>query len=354
MSPTHSVSTLLAHPTTWDHIRGHDWAIALLRAAIQNGRIGHAYLFTGPEQVGKTTLARAFAQALNCRHEDVAQRPCGQCRTCKLIAADRHPDVILLQPEVSGRGKLTLKIEQIRELQQRLNLSAYEGGYKIAILKQFDAATPGAANAFLKTLEEPPRNVILLLTAAEADTLLPTISSRCRTLPLRPVPTADIAAHLLENNLADEERAQLLAAQAAGRMGWAIQAAGPAGVALLETRRAHLRTLHEVLAGRRIARFEVAGRLAKRPEELPLLLRTWLSWWRDLALLAYGGGDGNGSISNLDDADRLYDLAHTWAREGIVRALQQTGRALWQLEHNANTLLVLENLFLAYPYEAEG
>ena len=121
-------------------------------------------------------------------HGRTVQRPCGKCRACSLIAADRHPDVRVLEPEATDRGTQSLKIEQIRGLQQDLSLSAYEGRYKIAIIRDFDAALPSAANAFLKTLEEPPAKVVLLLTATDADELLPTIASRCHTINLRPIP----------------------------------------------------------------------------------------------------------------------------------------------------------------------
>ncbi|MCA9973242.1 MAG: DNA polymerase III subunit, partial [Anaerolineales bacterium] len=210
--------------TGWDAIVGHEWAVQLLRGAIVHDRVGHAYLITGPEQVGKTTLARTFAQALNCAEADAAARPCGVCRHCRLIAADRHPDVRLLAPEVSGRGKLTLKIDQVRELQQGLSLAAYEARTKVAILRRFDAATLGAANAFLKTLEEPPANVVLLLTAIEADGLLATIVSRCRTIGLRPLPTDLVLQSLMTRWRVPEARAELLAHLADGRLGWAVAA----------------------------------------------------------------------------------------------------------------------------------
>ena len=335
----------------WDQIVGHEWAVTLLSGAISHQRIGHAYLITGPAQIGKTTLARTFAQALNCEATTLAQRPCGQCRACQLIGTDRHPDVRLIEPEVSGRGSLSLKIEAIRELQRDLNLAAYEGRYKVAILKRFDAANQNAANAFLKTLEEPPGNVILLLTATDADTLLDTITSRCRTVGLRPLPTSLIEQSLTKRWAIPDEQAHLLAHLADGRLGWAVQAAQDPTV--LAERTEKIAQLQTILAGNRGGRFAEADGLANKPELVPPLLQTWLGWWRDLLLLSQGGGE-NGRllpITNIDQQATLRQQSQQWDKQTILRSVQETRLALWQLERNANTRLVLENLFLVYPYE---
>lgn len=356
---------------SWNAIIGHDWVVELLAKAIEHDRVGHAYLITGPEHIGKTTLARTFAQALNCESgrepkvpRQVAsgkspvsslqspisnlQSPCGQCRACKLIAEDRHPDVRLVEPEVSGRGKPTLKIEAIRELQQDLNLSTYEARYKVAILTQFDAATIGAANAFLKTLEEPPNKVILLLTATDADTLLPTISSRCRVVGLRPLPTPTIEQSLTTRWHVPDDKAHLLAHLSDGRLGWAVQAAQDPTI--LENRDQHLEWLDEAIKGSRVTRFALADKLANKPERLPAILQTWLSWWRDLTILAHGPTRSGIVLTNVDQEPQLARLAQTWTAEQALASLKQTNLALWQLERNANTRLVLENLFLTFPF----
>lgn len=336
----------------WDKIVGHDWAVQLLSKSIKNGRIGHAYLITGPGQIGKTTLARTFAQALNCE-KPAGERPCGECRSCRLIAQDHHPDVHLLLPQVSGRGNPVIKVDQIRDLQRQLQLSTLEGRYRIAIVKQFDAANPNAANAFLKTLEEPPPSVVLLLTAADADSLLPTISSRCRTINLRPMDRESIEQNLMTEWGVHPEEALLLASLADGRPGWAIAASAQAE--LLQTRQQSLSQLREALDGRRVRRFSLAEKLSRKPEVLPDLLRTWLSWWRDLALVAYGLGPANPSvpISNIDQQHTLEDLAASWPPETIVKNLAATGRAIQFLAQNANTRLVMENLLLGYPMPGE-
>jgi DNA polymerase III subunit delta' len=336
----------------WNQVIGHEWAAELLAGAIANGRIGHAYLITGPEQVGKATLARTLAQALNCEAADGAQRPCGHCRACQLIAANRHPDVRFVSPEVSGRGKLTLKIDAIRALQQDLSLATYEARYKVAILKRFDAATEGAANAFLKTLEEPPRNVVLLLTANDADTMLATITSRCRTIGLRPLPTPLIQSSLQERWRVPTEQANLLAHLADGRLGWAVRAYEDKSI--LAERQQNLDQLRQALAGDRVDRFALADKLSRKPEELPDVLQTWLSWWRDATLLAQEdeGARTNGrvlTITNLDQQAELRQAVAHWPADHNLHSLQQTNQAIRQLRRNANARLVVEVLLLTYP-----
>lgn len=331
--------------TGWQTLVGHDWAVQLLGHAVAEDRVGHAYLFTGPAHIGRTTLARVFAQALNCT-ADPPDRPCGQCRACRLIATDRHPDVRLLEPETTDRGTRSIKIEQIRGLQQDLMLSAYEARHKVAIVRDFEAAAPSAANAFLKTLEEPPAGVVLLLTAGDADQLLPTIASRCHTVALRPIPPGLIEETLSTTHNISDEQARLLAHVADGRVGWAIAASHNSE--LLAERQEQLDLLDKTLATTRVGRFALADTLARKSERLLPLLRTWLSWWRDLSLLTYGRQELD-NLSNIDRQEQLYACAQQWTSKQVLHGLSQTNTAIWQLEHNANTRLVLENMMLAYP-----
>lgn len=330
----------------WRQIAGHDWAVRLLNNALTHNHVGHAYLITGPDNIGKMTLARIFAQALNCTAEE-GMRPCGTCRSCNLILNDKHPDVRIVLPEVSDRGAQSIKIEQVRRLQQDLSLSAYEARFKVALLKRFDTANLSASNAFLKTLEEPPSNVILLLTAMDSDTILPTINSRCRKLKLRPASTSLIEEVLTTRYHVKADEANLLAHLADGRIGWAINAHH--NPAILQSRQTQLETLHKVLPETVVMRFSMAESLARKADALPPLLRTWLSWWRDLALLSFGSRTKTELITNLDEIELLYSLANFWPHREVLSALQQTEAALRQLKQNANTRLVMENLMLTYP-----
>lgn len=332
----------------WQTIFGHSWAVQAFSDAVRFDRVGHAWLIAGPDQVGKLTLARVFAMALNCT---AAERPCGECRACRLIAADRHPDVAVVQPEVSGRGKLTHKIEAIRELQRALQLAAYEGRYKVALVRRFDAATAGAANAFLKTLEEPPARVVLVLTARDADAVPETIKSRCRVIPVRPLPVDVVRQALVTGRQVPYEQADRLAQLSGGRLGWAVRAAQEPALAAAHADA--LAMLRAALAGNRTARFKLAERLADKPDELPDLLAIWSTWWRDLLLTLHGRGAAP-LLVHRDEQPQFDRLAAVWSAEAVHQALRQTETAAVQLGQNANTRLVLEVLFLRYPSDASA
>jgi DNA polymerase-3 subunit delta' len=337
--------------TLWNDIVGHGWAVDMLSSAVERDRLVHAYLISGLSQVGKTTLALTFAQALNCEAALPADRPCGRCRACLLIGASRHPDVITIEGELGSRGKRTMKIKQLREIQQILSLTATEGRYKVALINGFNDANANAANAFLKTLEEPPNYAVIILTAIDPDLLLPTIPSRCQQVALRPIPAAVIQKALEERWDVEPAKARLIAHIADGRMGWAIQAVNEP--ALLEDRTERLALLHSALTMNRVGRFEIASRLSKDPEELLVLLRTWLVWWRDLALFLFGGAREAITV-NVRDRERLQRLSLEWNSAEVIRSLRQTDEAIWQLGRNANTRLVVENLMLIYPFDRSG
>ncbi len=317
---------------------GHEWAVEHLDRAIRHGRMRHAMLITGASQIGKTTLARALAMALNCTGD---APPCGQCRACTLIAKDSHPDIAWVEAEREGG---TLKIDQVRDLQQSLALRPYEGRYRVAILLRFHEANPAAANALLKTLEEPSPDAVLILTADSADHLLPTIVSRCQPLHLRPLPVETVRAALEQHWDAPHDQAQTLAQLSGGRIGWAIEAfENPEA---LEARGAALDTLETALHGNRRERFALVEGLSADKQTLLPLLETWQGFWRDILLIASGS---RAPITNHDRAAALNDLAQWAGIDAAQQALQATRRTIDLLGKNVNTRLALEVLLLDYP-----
>ncbi|MBG0788706.1 MAG: DNA polymerase III subunit delta' [Anaerolineaceae bacterium] len=330
---------------TW-HIHGHDWAVKLLRSHAGGDKLRHAYLLVGPQGVGRRSLALRFAQALNCTASDTPGEPCGECRECRQIWAMAHPDMSLLGPD---EGHKDIRIDQVRALQHTLALSPYTAKYRIALLPNFQQATESASNALLKTLEEPPDKVVLLLTADTLESLLPTIVSRCEVIRLRPDSIADAEAYLQSEKSVDAELAHLLTHLSGGRIGAAIRLAEEPES--LNIRRETLETLLEMLSATRVDRFRLAEELSKpydkAREKAGAAIPTWLSFWRDVFVNASGADLPLVNVDFRDQVDRVsaaLDLAS--ARALVLRHEE----ALAQLDAYGNVRLVLEDLMLHWPH----
>ncbi|HIQ06584.1 MAG TPA: DNA polymerase III subunit delta', partial [Anaerolineae bacterium] len=309
-------------PGNWSVV-GHEWAVAWLQCSLANNRVSHAYCITGPPHVGKTTLAKAFATALLCQAEP-GQRPCGHCLACRKLATDNHPDLRLV--EAAGT---TIRIDQIRELRQEAVLSPVEGRYKVFILPEMERATAAAANALLKTLEEPPPHVVLLLTATRRDALLPTITSRCQMVNLRALPVTQVESALRDHWNATPERAALLARLSAGRLGQAVCILQDEH--RLERRTAWLDDLVRLCRSGRAARLLYAEELARQREVIPEVLMLWSSWWRDLLLLQVGH---SGEVTNIDRNDELEKMAQQLTPDQVRVAVQVVTATARYLEAN--------------------
>lgn len=321
--------------TPWDTV-GHEWAVGMLRESIASGRLSHAYLFTGPQQIGKTTLARLFAQALNCTG---IARPCGECASCRKMRHGNHPDI----RSVEAQGA-SIKIDQIRTLQSDIALSAYESPWKVHILPDFERATTEAANCLLKTLEEPPGRVILLLTARSPHLLLPTIISRCQQVALRP-PAMDLVRQaLIERWHASPDQADLLARLSAGRIGWAISALGDK--TLLGRRDTAMDDLFNLMSANRVRRLQYAEKLAGDRDGVVSVLEVWQAIWRDLLLLSAGL---KGHIVNADRSGELETRVRSYTVGQIRDFLTSLLLALRRLEQDVNARLTLEALLLQMP-----
>ncbi len=324
---------------SWEVI-GHQWAVELLQGHIRRGAVRHAYLFTGPEGVGRRTLALRFARALVCEQPPAAGEACGQCRACRQIARHTYPDLHIVQ---RAEDTTVIKVEQIRALERTLALTPH-GPYRIALLRNFEEAHPSAANALLKTLEEPPGKVVLLLTAGSAEALLPTVVSRCEVLRLRPVPTATLSAALQTRHGLPAEQADFLAHLSGGRPGYALRL--HQNPDLLTERTEAIEALLGLLAANRIQRFAFAEKAAKARDDLRRLLTVWLSFWRDVLVLASGAAV---PPTHVDYRAALETLSARVTPQQALHIVQALTQALDDLDHFVNTRLVAENIMLAFP-----
>jgi DNA polymerase-3 subunit delta' len=318
-------------------ILGQDWVVSHLKAALKAGRLSHAYLFLGTEGVGKETTARALAAALNCTAPQEDGDACGQCPSCQRLAAGTHPDFLVVSPE---EGKTQIKIEMIRELRRLTDYPPLGGGWRVVLINPAEALTAisdAAANALLKTLEEPPPQHLLVLTAKSEAELLPTIVSRCHKLTFAPLPTALIIRELEKRRSLAPAQAALVAALSGGSLGRALTLDPEELVQQRDQVLADLATLSE---GSATAVLDWAQRLAKNRAELDNFLSLAQLWYRDLLLAHF-----QAPVELFAHQDLAQELARQQAAgtpETWFAACAALSQASRQLQANLNPELTLD------------
>src|SRR6266849_1299966 len=326
-------------------IVGHEHTIDLLRRALVAQRVRHAYLFTGPEHIGKTLLAQRFAQTLLCTGGPdpnlVPQNPCGVCLSCRKVLHGNHPDVHII---ARAPDKQFILIEQVRALQSDSARKRLEGRYNIFIIQGMQEMNVQAANCLLKTLEEPEPGVVLLLTAPDPGLLLPTILSRVQQVPMQLLTTKQIKSALEDRWQVEPDEANLIAALAAGRMGWAAQAVEDED--MLAERQAQLETLAKLSTAGKVQRFEVAQRLSADSDKVRGILELWLLWWRDMLLAANNCLD---LIVNVDMRGLIQKQAAKIGAAESQRMVRSILGTMEALEQNVNARIALEVLMLDLP-----
>lgn len=201
-------------------IIGHQMVIKLLKRALVNQRVNHAYIFIGPDGVGKQFTALQFAKALNCLEE--IDDSCGHCRSCRKFTSGNHPDFQIIAPEESSQ---TISIEQIRGLQKDVIYKPYESTWKIYLIPEAEKITPEGANSLLKTLEEPPEYAVIILITSQKDGLLPTLLSRSQLIQFPRLTTEQVCSFLGKKGLeaTDSRDITEISLLAEGSIGQAIK-----------------------------------------------------------------------------------------------------------------------------------
>jgi DNA polymerase-3 subunit delta' len=320
---------------------GQDTIISLLNYSFKTNAIAHAYLLVGPRHVGKGTLAINLAQALNC---DGPELPCGQCRSCQRILEGKHADVT----PIGLDSKTEISIDDIRGLQRLANLPPYEGKCKVFIIDDAEYLSTEAANSLLKILEEPPPRVVWLLLAAEEEHLLPTITSRCQRLELKPVPSELVQEVLVNSYNVDANKAKLLSQLCHGRLGWALSTL--ANDYILEQRSQRLAKLISLSTASLEQKFayaqELASQFSQNRRAGAEIIEIWLDWWRDLMLLKGGCQE---AIINVDHEIALEEQARGLSLSEIKGFLANLCLLQEEISKNVNPRLAWEWLMLNLP-----
>lgn len=325
-------------------------AVGRLRDALRAGAVGHAYLLVGPKGVGKSDLARAFAQAVCCTAPQDGDRamPCGACRACLNVARGAHPDVERIDlaaqavlAEKPGRGA-NLSIETVRRLRASASLLPLEGARRILIVDDAETLLEPAQQALLKTLEEPPPAVTLLLLSDEPEALLETVRSRCQQISVRPVADSIISEGLAAQGVEAAAAAEI-ARLSRGCPAWAMAAASDA--TLLEARRGEWESARTWLSAPRYERLVTAFRLGeqfgKRRGEVLGVVQSAVQILRKEMLGAIDTGRAAPETRLFRGGPELALI--------LSRATRASLQCLADLEANVRPRLALEAMVMTWP-----
>jgi len=335
---------------TFKDIIGQERAINILRSSIRRNRLTHAYLFSGPEGVGKRITALALAKALNCvEHSDSA---CGICLSCHKINGSNHPDVKVIEPQ-----GLSLSIAQMRELQKEISLKPFEGRWKVYIISEAEKMTPQAANSLLKTLEEPPPHSLIILVTSQEYSLLPTIISRCQRIKFDLIPEAMISQRLQELCKISAQQADIIAILSGGSLGKALQMEEKG---FLEMREMIISSLSAAANSKPLQLLQLASRFSSEliqkednkglQERVDDIFDVIGSWYRDLLFLKLDPSRDDSSLRDiLINADKEVILRSQLRNYSLPRLLELIAyfdEIKSALVNKVNIQLVWEVLFL--------
>lgn len=328
---------------SFQEIIGHAGPKERLRAALRRGHIAHAYLFTGAEAIGKRLMAVKFAQAVNCDATDTSPAidPCGTCVSCRQIEAKTHPDFLLIEPD-REQANPQIKIDQVREFEHHMIYRPLIGRWKVCLIDEADRLTLGAANALLKTLEEPPSYSLFILVTSKPAALPATVRSRCLSLHFTPPSRMKVEAALLLKREIPPDDARFLTKLTDARIGQALhtdlqEAQSKRREFFALTFGSTLRSVNDVL--------DTAQSLSKSGQ--PTETITWLiHGLRDLLLIAVGVN--HEEVLNHDQLPMLQSFAKTIKLEHLLDLIDDLQALERASTRNLNLQLGFEAFFLRF------
>lgn len=337
----------------FSQILGQDRAVKTLKMAMAKNKIPHAYLFCGTSGVGKTTAAIALTQALNCK-DRVNEEGCGICPSCRQVETGNFVDFNCLEPEGNY-----IKIGKVRELTRSFGFKPVSGKYRVSVIREADKMTEESANAFLKTLEEPPEGNVMILNVADPLDLLPTIVSRCRKVVFKPIAVDIISQRLMAADVIDEKQALLIAKLSEGSIGRAVKMKESG---FIEKREEFLSIIIELNSLKDDQALGVAVEIAKKfkkksaskNEEAGILdlLSVWKGWFRDLMVIKIDADESN--LINIDFSHKLKDISKKFNVENLIKSFSILDKAQRDILRNRNLELLMENTVLSLRKFSKG
>ena len=331
---------------------GNTAITSAIASSLRNGSLTHAYILIGPNKIGKSTLARRLAQSVNCVADNEGLA-CLQCNQCIRIEAMNHADVEIITPEKSSSSDegvdsyTDTNIKRLKELERDVSLKPYEGKKRVFILSNLDEMRSENFNVLLKVLEEPPTDVLFVLTANHYGYIPATVLSRCQRFDFLPVSPTEIIQALISQEQITEDRATSIANLSDGSIGWAIEAARDFSIAeqYLKERNDFARMLSNDLQGKIIYGEKIANLFWRDRAHVFEQLSMMISWWRTMLLFL----QGNTTAVLSEEIEILRETSTVYTVFGIVAAIKKTRDIMDYLHsiNNPNPRIALESLMIS-------
>lgn len=325
---------------------GHEPIIEFLQKSMANQKISHAYLFYGPEHVGKKFVAENFSLSLNCesfQKQKNSKIPCLNCSACEQSIKKIHPDIYF----VAGEDGKKISISQVRELEHKLSMRSFLTSYKIAIIEQAELMTIEATNALLKTLEEPTQKTVIILTASNISLLPQTLISRCQLLKFNLVPLKKIES-LVSQYKKNKREAREITHLSQGRPGLAYRYLETPQ--LIEEYKKYTNNILEILKAHSLSeRLKIINAMIPKkndPQSDDVILsitNIWLTITRDLILVK---SDNKDRIINIFTQEKINFLAKKYSVEWLRKIADRIKGVEILIKQNINPSLALENLII--------
>jgi DNA polymerase-3 subunit delta' len=313
---------------SFESLKGQDSAVSYLKSSLRNNRVSHAYIFSGPDGVGKRLAAINFAKAVNC--DDLKDgSSCDRCVSCKKIDSVLHPDVFTLRPKEEGGA---IKIEDVRSLIRDVYLKPFQARKKVYIIEGAEYMKHEAANALLKTLEEPPSDSVIILLSENTKSLFHTIVSRCQVVKFFPLKLKEIEEILTREHSLSQAQAHTLSHLSGGRLGEALKFKDED----IFIKRSLL--IDKVLSGSR-ADFDFDD---VPKEDVRVCLDMILSWYSDILSMKAGAPDH--MLVNIDRIDSIRKEADRLSFDSVEGILNSVISAIMHIDQSANQKLAMSVL----------